>query len=412
MKRHLNVFNLWVLALGLFIAVGAAAGITVFVVGLSITNLTDLVPWGLWIGMDLSSIALSAGAFLLSAAVYLLGIKRLEPVARTAVFIGITGYSMALMTLVLDIGRPDRFWHAFAFWNIHSPLWEVSMCIGLYFSVLLLETTPIVANWSWLKERWPNLASRMSHIHRFAPILAIAGLGLSMLHQSSLGAMYGVVKAKPIWFRPGLAVQFMVSAIAAGPAMTVFASMLASRLTPKAVVDDRKLETVAHFIGWALVAHLYFRFWDTLGMSYTHDPGRTEALQVLTGGELSINFWIGEILVGAVIPMILLLNGRFRRIPLVRMVALAMVVGGLVAFRWDVNMVGQLVVFNDFHSGMFTGYTTYTPSLVEILAGLGVVAYGLMVFTLGVRYLKVVDHSYVEEHVTVTEAFPAPAAAD
>ncbi|NIV33885.1 MAG: hypothetical protein GWN58_31880, partial [Anaerolineae bacterium] len=82
-----------------------------------LTNLTDLVPWGLWITIDLSSIALSAGAFSLCAAVYLLGLKQYQPIARTATYIGLIGYSMAMLTLLLDIGRPDRFWHYLVFWN-------------------------------------------------------------------------------------------------------------------------------------------------------------------------------------------------------------------------------------------------------------------------------------------------------
>ena len=100
-------FFWWVLFLVAIITVGIVAAFNVFTRGLGITNLSDLVPWGLWIAIDLSSIALSAGAFLLSAAVYLLGIKRLQPVARTAVFVGLIGYSMAVMTLLPECLFPE-----------------------------------------------------------------------------------------------------------------------------------------------------------------------------------------------------------------------------------------------------------------------------------------------------------------
>ncbi len=113
--------------------------------GLHVTNLTDLVPWGLWITIDLSAIAMSAGAFSLCAVVYLVGIKRFQPVARTATYIGLIGYTMAVLCLLLDIGRPDRFWHALVYWNPHSVLWEVTICVTLYLCVLALETLPILA---------------------------------------------------------------------------------------------------------------------------------------------------------------------------------------------------------------------------------------------------------------------------
>ena len=66
----------WLGFLGLLLMAALVGGILVFWNGLWITNLTDLVPWGLWITIDLSSIALSAGAFMLCAAVYLIGLKR------------------------------------------------------------------------------------------------------------------------------------------------------------------------------------------------------------------------------------------------------------------------------------------------------------------------------------------------
>ncbi len=394
------LFPAWIAVLILLILAGVAGGILVFSRGLIVTNLSDLVPWGLWITIDLSAIALSAGAFLFSAAVYLLNLKQFRPVARTAVFIGIIGYSMAMLMLLLDIGRPDRFWHALAFWNIHSPLWEVTMCVCLYFMVLTLEVIPIFGQASWTRRRWPRLSRRMISVHQLAPILAVFGLVLSMLHQSSLGATYGVLKARPIWYRPGLAVLFIVSAIVAGPALIVLVSKIASKLSSKVTVNDKLLDQIMRFIGWGLIVYFYFRFWDVLAMSYTYEPARSEGLTLLTQGPLAFNFWLGEILLGIVIPMIILLSGRLRREPRLYLPALAMVVLGLAIYRWDVNLVGQLVVAGALPQEIVPLYTHYVPSLVEFIAGIGVIAYGLLAFTLGVRYLNVVDHS---ERFSVSE---------
>jgi len=400
----------WIGGLAIFIAAGVVAGIMVFWKGLSLTNLTDMVPWGLWITIDLSSIAVSAGAFSLCAVVYLLGLKRYQAVARTATFIGLIGYTMAVLTLLLDIGRPDRFWHSLIYWNKHSLLWEVTMCVTLYLAVLALEALPIFANFGWLRSHWPKLAGKMSRVHHFAPYLAIAGLALSMLHQSSLGALYGVLKARPLWYRPDISVLFIISAIAGGMALTVFASMLSARLTKHANVENGILDRVSQIIGWVLVVYLYFRFWDALSMTYTYEPGRTEGLKLLTGGPLSFNFWIGEILLGAVVPILLLLNKRTRALPLWRMLALALVVGGVVAYRWDTNLSGLFIILSYLPGEPAVAYTVYTPSLIEFLAGAGIIGYGLLAFSLGVRYLKVVDHNLEKTHieeVRLVESAPA-----
>jgi molybdopterin-containing oxidoreductase family membrane subunit len=248
----------------------------------------------------------------------------------------------------------------------------------------------------------------MKKVHHLAPILAIAGLGLSMLHQSSLGATYGVLKARPIWYRPGMAVLFIVSAVVAGPALTVLASKVAGRLTPRAKIDEKILDQISRFIGWALILYLYLRFWDVLAMSYTYEPGRTEGLNMLTSGPFAFNFWVGEIFLGIIVPMIILLSARLRSQQRLQMLALLLVIGGLVAYRWDTNLVGQLVVFDALPQQIIPLYTYYFPSLVEFVVGAAVIAFGLLAFTLGVRYLKVVDHPEpVAEEIELEQAIPA-----
>jgi Ni/Fe-hydrogenase subunit HybB-like protein len=181
--------------------------------------------------------------------------------------------------------------------------------------------------------------------------------------------------------------------------LTVFASMLSARITRHANVEDGILDRVAQIVGWILVLYLYFRFWDALAMTYTYQPGRTEGLHLLTGGPLSFNFWVGEILLGIVIPMLLLINKRTRSQPIWRMLALLLVVGGVAAYRWDTNISGLLVVLSYLPGEPSIAYTAYRPSLIEFMTGAGIVSYGLLAFSLGVRYLKVVDHRNAEEHI-------------
>jgi Ni/Fe-hydrogenase subunit HybB-like protein len=396
MKKLFTPWTIWLAFLGTILLGGLIAGIMVFWKGLSITNLTDLVPWGLWITIDLSSIALGAGAFSLCAGVYLFGLKRYQPIARTATFVGLIGYTMASLALILDIGKPERFWHSMIYWNTHSLLWEVTMCVILYLTVLMLESMPIIANLEWLRKRFPRITSKMEQVHHYAPILAIMGLGLSSLHQSSLGAAYGVIKARPFWFKPEISVLFMLSAIVGGISITLFASMFASRLTSKAKINDALIERVAQFVGYLLIGYFYFRAWDALSVTYTYDPGRSEGLDLITRGPLAFNFWIVEMLFGMIVPMILLLYKPTRMNRFWRMVALLLVAVGVVAFRWDTNLTGFLVVM-PYVPGQTIAYTSYVPSFIEILTGAAIIAYGLTAFSLGVKYLRVVDHSLVEE---------------
>lgn len=64
------------------------------------------------------------------------------PIVRLAVFVGFIGYTSALLTLVMDIGRPDRFWHPWVYWNVHSVLWKITWCITLYLTIMVMEFAP------------------------------------------------------------------------------------------------------------------------------------------------------------------------------------------------------------------------------------------------------------------------------
>jgi Ni/Fe-hydrogenase subunit HybB-like protein len=108
-------------------------------------------------------------------------------------------------------------------------------------------------------------------------------------------------------------------------------------------------------------------------------------------------------LLGMIVPTILLLYKPTRMNRFWRMTALFLIATGVVAFRWNINLSGFLVVI-PYVPGQTIAYTSYRPSLIEILTGSAIIAYGLTTFSLGVKYLRVVDHSLIEPtHETVTE---------
>ncbi|MDH5506708.1 MAG: hypothetical protein OEZ02_05770, partial [Anaerolineae bacterium] len=157
-------------------------------------------------------------------------------------------------------------------------------------------------------------------------------------------------------------------------------------------VNESLIDKITLVLGWILVGYLYLRFWDLFAMTYTHEPGRSEGLVLLTQSTLAFNMWVGEIVLGTLLPAVMLLNRRLRSSKLVRLLALILVVGGLVAYRWDTNMVGQLVVQNPALPESAPLYAQYTPSIVEIVSTAGILAFGALAITLGIKYLQLVKH--------------------
>ena len=97
------------------------------------TNLSHTYPWGLWIGFDvMSGVALAAGGFVTSTAVYLFGMKEYKPIVRPAILTGFLGYFLVVLGLLADLGRPWRLPYPFIrSAGPTSPLFEVALCVAL-----------------------------------------------------------------------------------------------------------------------------------------------------------------------------------------------------------------------------------------------------------------------------------------
>jgi molybdopterin-containing oxidoreductase family membrane subunit len=407
-----RLFWFWVALLLVFVATGLFAAFQVFTRGLVVTNLSDLAPWGLWIVVDLTCIALSAGAFSLSALAHLLGRPELKPVARVAVFIGILGYSGAMMCLLLDIGRPERFWHGWVWWNVHSMLWEVTMCITFYFLVLALEVFPMLVELPFLARlKW--LRHLGHRIHRFAPLLAIFGMGLSLLHQSSLGGTYGVVAGRASIFRATMPLLFIVSAVAAGMAFTVQMTLLVQWLGRRILVPRKVLFQVGQIAGAILLVYLYMRFWDSTAGSYGYVPGRSEADTLLTTGSFGLTFWGWEIILGGIVAALLLITARRRQSITFLMIGSGLTMAGIIANRWNTTMLAFTQPLSTSPALTDPVAVRYTPSLVEWAAALGMIAGLTLLFSLGMRFLPAFKgrspQQVTPEPVSAPPLVPAPA---
>jgi molybdopterin-containing oxidoreductase family membrane subunit len=387
--------RLWIGGLVGALGIGVFSALIVLTNGLGVTNLTDELPWGLWITVDLSSIALGAGAFTLSAAVYLFGFKRYEAIARAAVFIGLLGYSSAMLALFIDIGRFDRFYHPLIYWNVHSVLWEITMCVVLYSTVLTIELVPIVIESTPLR-RYALLRSLSHTLHRLMPAVATLGMGLSLLHQSSLGATYGILTARPVWYSPSAPVLFILSAVAAGAALTLLVTLISSRLLQRDMVPEDILTGVAKFVGFACLAYLYLKMWSWAATNYySRVPEQQLGAEVLAEfTPYNFTFWFGEVVFGALVPAIFLLWGRLRANRNVAMLACLMIIAGLVINRWNMTLSGFVIPL-DWSPGVRDVFPVnqYEPALVEWGVSIGIVAYSWLAFTLGLRFLNIYPHA-------------------
>lgn len=223
-RSYLTPFNM---IAGIIIILGLIVTALRFAKGLAtVTNLSDYNPWGIWIGFDLMvGVALAAGGFVTSSAVYLFGMKKYHSAVRPAILTGFLGYALVVLALHYDVGRPWRLPYPFIVQRgTTSLLFEVAACVALYLTVLFLEFSPAALEWLGLK-KVRQLAIR------FTLILTIFGVVLSTLHQSSLGALFLIAPSKlhPLWYSSYLPIYFFITSIIAGLSMVIFEGTLAHR---------------------------------------------------------------------------------------------------------------------------------------------------------------------------------------
>lgn len=353
-----------------FLLLGLLAVVTIvrFTRGLgATTNLSDQFPWGLWIGFDvLCGVGLAAGAFTLTAVVHIFNLRRFEPIVRPALLTGFLGYLFVIVALMFDLGQPWRIWHALVFWNPHSVMFEVAWCVMLYTTVLALEFSPVIFEKLRLERPRRILAA-------VSTPLVIAGVVLSTLHQSSLGSLYLIVPQKlhALWYTPLLPVLFFTSAIGAGIGMVIVESHLSRRAFGRHL-EMALLEPLARAM--VVVLGVY----GLLRLRLILHNGAVEALWPL--GYEGRMFLI-EITLGVLLPVGMLLFPRVRNSPRGLVVAGFLAVLGFVMNRLNISVTGM-----EGAAGV-----TYLPSWMEVVVSIGLVALGMTVFGLAVRFLPIFE---------------------
>ena len=350
----------------LLVSLGVVATLLRMFKGLgAVTNLTDDYPWGLWVAVDVfSGVALAAGGFAITAAVYIFNMKKYRPIARPAILTAFIGYSIVVIGLAIDIGKPFSAWHPLVMWNHRSVMFEVVWCITLYTTVLLFEFAPAFLE----RVKWER-ALKVIHIFHYP--LVIAGIVLSFLHQSSLGGFFLIAPAKlsHIWWTPNIPYLFYLSAIAAGLAMVNFEGIVSTRGLKREPETDINIG-LGRGTRIALLVYLVAKFAD---MTY-----RGNWPLVFEWSKASY-FWSAEILIGVILPILLLSVKSIKESE-----------NGLLTAS-SLTLFG--VVFNRFNMTFFTQSTGaegfYFPSIWEIFVTLGLISAIVMLYRLAVMHLPV-----------------------
>jgi Ni/Fe-hydrogenase subunit HybB-like protein len=334
----------------------------------AMSNLSDGRAWGMWISFDLyCGVALAAGGFTLAALVHIFNQEKYHSVVRPAILTAFLGYIIVVLALLVDLGQPWYIWHAIIYWNIHSPLFEVAWCVMLYTMVLALEMSP--ALFERLNWKIPLRVIGMIQIP-----LIIAGIVISTGHQNSLGSMLLLLPytLDPLWYTPILPALFFVSAVAVGPAMVILESTLSGMAFGHPVSRD-VLSGLGRIIPYVLGIYLIMKLADLAVAGQ---------LDMIVNSYPQNVYWLIEVIVGVVLPIILLSIPKVRENRAGLFGSALLVIGGLIFNRFNVSLLWQTIR---------PGYT-YFPHWMEFAVSAGLVAWAIIVFMLAIRLLPITKH--------------------
>ncbi len=357
----------------ILMAAGILAGFYRLIMGLgATTNLSDAYPWGLWISFDvLTGVALAGGGFTISAAIYIFNIKKWEPLLRPAKLSAFVGYLIFIIGLFFDLGQPWRIWHPLVMWNPESVLFEVSWCVMLYTTVLGIDIF-IMALERWRAEFWVSI---FRNIYVF---LIVAGIILSTLHQSSLGALFLLLpeKMSNLWATSAIGPLFFVSAIIGGMSMVTLESILSAKAYGRKP-EMEALTSLAKGLGVTLLVYFAMKVTDLYARGVT--------VWSLDWAHL---LFYSEIFGTVALPALLLFFPEVRNSK-----------SGLL---WCAGLAAFGVLLNRFNVSLtsYGGYRDfwYFPSAIEIILTVGLVAQAILIFDFGMSYLPVHPE---EAHATV-----------
>jgi menaquinone reductase, integral membrane subunit len=382
-------FVLWLSPWFAVLAFGIVGFALCLIKGLNQTNMDNRFAFGLWIFLDLSVIALGAGAFFTGFLLYIMKRDELRAVINSAVVMGFLCYSGAVSILMVDVGQPLRAW--FTFWhpNVHSMLTEVTFCLTCYLAVLAIEYIPLVLRNRKLKQV-TSVAVVEHEIHRVVIVFAVIGTLLSFFHQGSLGGLYGVLHGRPFSFREGFSIWpssfflFLLSAAAVGPSFVIVTTAIVSSLSRKTLVRYEALALLGKVSGILLTIYVILKSIDTLVWINSTSPGAgIPAVQFYSWEPFGSWILFAEIILFGMVPALMLLNRRIYSSWRWLLTGAVIACCGVALNRFVMTIQTLAVPTLSFDEFML-----YMPSWQEFAAFAGVVAYGVIVYSLSFRYLN------------------------
>ncbi len=366
-----------------FVLLGLIIFLIRFFIGLGpTTNMSAGFPWGIWIAIDVVvGTAIGTGGFLMAILIYVFNKGSYHPLIRSAVMTSAFGYSIAGLSVIIDLGR---WWNFYTLllpwrWNTHSVLFEVAICILAYTIVLWLEFTPVlhekgedsgIMKIGFIKSIVNKLNEKKDGANKLLIVVITLGILLPIMHQSSLGTMMAIAKTKlhPLWHTPFLPILFLISIGFMGYSVVAIEALYSSFYL-KRKYEVTMLRNLAPLTAALAVIWIAIRFFSLLS------EGKAGLMS--SSGTLSTYFWLE--IIAVIIGTILMIAVKFSSSPRFIFISALFLIFGASLYRINVYIIG-------YNPG--SNYN-YVPSVMETMGTFALISAEFLLYLLFLRVLPI-----------------------
>jgi len=374
--------------------------------GLILTNMVNSYSWGLYISGLAFFVGNAAGGLVLTSSIYLFGVKQIKPLAKLGALTAFANVTAAMLIVLPDIGRPLRLYNLLLHPNFMSPLvWDVlvlnlyALASAVYLYILMLPELTGRLSWLAVKVDNPHDFSE-KWARRIAPVALLFAIGIHVV----TAWIFSTQGARDWWFTPVMAPDFVSVAIAVGTTVVLLAGALAYGTGKK---YEEAYRTLGLIIFIATCVHLFLMMNDLVIHAW-YGKAETHTIMAVAWGDFALLhvFEVAAPLIGA---GLLLLPSVRRSLPRLALSS-ALLIAGVFAHRFllmpaaynSVPMTITPLGLPNTHwslpiaSGRFTpGMSSfleqysYSPSLVEVVILLGIMAYAVFLVLLAISRLPI-----------------------
>lgn len=241
---------MWLAALVALIISGALAYVHQVQTGLIVTAMRDQVSWGFYIGNFTFLVGVAAAAVMLVIPAYIYNWKPIREIVIYGELLAISAIIMCLLFVLVDIGRPDRFWHLippFGYLNFPRSIlaWDV-LVLNIYFLINFTVATHILY----------RAFHGRHYAKRFVVPLVLLSIPMAVGIHTVTAFLYNGLAARPYWNSSILAPQFLASAFCSGPAILLVVLQLLRKFT-RFEIKDEAIWKIAELMAYAMFFNLF-----------------------------------------------------------------------------------------------------------------------------------------------------------